>query len=114
MHVLVKALLQRGDAVAASEVARKLAVTGDDESRIYLVWLRAWFDLDGFEENADESIEGCESREESASWPPLPEGSSASRRSSLAHRVPKSSSTGSKPGSARHCEPGAPGVIEDG
>jgi hypothetical protein len=47
LHVLVKAVLERGDAETAATLEERLARTGDDNERLYLVWLRAWFDLDG-------------------------------------------------------------------
>ncbi len=45
-HVLVKALLEQGDAEAALEVARELELSRDGEEHVYVVWLRTWFDLD--------------------------------------------------------------------
>jgi hypothetical protein len=47
LHVLVKAVLERGDAETAATLLDRLAHTGEDDERVYLVWLRAWFDLDG-------------------------------------------------------------------
>ncbi len=47
LHVLVKAVLERGDAETATTLEERLARTGDDDERLYLVWLRAWFDLGG-------------------------------------------------------------------
>jgi hypothetical protein len=45
-HVLVKGLLEHGDAEGALELARRLAQARDDEEHVYVAWLRAWFDLD--------------------------------------------------------------------
>ncbi|MDP9148354.1 MAG: hypothetical protein M3O36_00215 [Myxococcota bacterium] len=91
LHVLVKALLQRGDGEGALQVAQELTASRDEEERIYVVWLRAWFDLDGFGDDASEGTEDAErccagaeghgddgahagaSRRTSA-WAPLPEG----------------------------------------
>jgi hypothetical protein len=65
LHVLAKAILEKGDAEAALDLARAIAGSPDDDTRVYATWLRAWFDLD-----ADEAGEaGGE-----APWPPLGEG----------------------------------------
>lgn len=61
-HVLVKALLEQGDADAALQVARELEASQDDEERVYVAWLRTWFDLD------------LESSGDSQSWRTLSEG----------------------------------------
>jgi hypothetical protein len=61
-HVLVKAVLEQGDDDLATELADELAKSDDDEQRVYVAWLRAWFDLD------------AEPREDGSAWPPLPEG----------------------------------------
>jgi hypothetical protein len=61
-HVLVKALLEQGDAEGAGEVARELDASRDDEERVYVVWLRTWFDLDVNLPAAD------------LPWPPLSQG----------------------------------------
>ena len=45
-HVLVKAILARGDADAGFDLATRLTGAADDEARIYATWLRVWFDLD--------------------------------------------------------------------
>jgi len=45
-HVLVKAVLARGDADAGFDLATQLTGAADDEARIYATWLRVWFDLD--------------------------------------------------------------------
>jgi hypothetical protein len=58
-HVLVKALLERGDAEGAFRLVEELDGSRDEEARVYLVWLRVWFDLDA---DAD------------GSWPELSEG----------------------------------------
>ncbi len=82
-HVLVKALLQRGDGVAALELARNLASSRSEEERIYVAWLRAWFDLDGFEGELEskqpQAVEGA------STWDPLPEG--VLRRATLLARA---------------------------
>lgn len=46
VHVLVKAVLQQGDAEIADALIEEIAQSKDDEVRPYGVWLRAWFDLD--------------------------------------------------------------------
>ena len=46
VHVLVKAILEQGDADAASDLVEKLAASTDDDERVYAAWLRVWFDLD--------------------------------------------------------------------
>jgi hypothetical protein len=43
-HVLVKALLEKGDPELAERVARELMHHADDEQRVYAVWLHVWFD----------------------------------------------------------------------
>lgn len=62
-HVLVKALLEQGDAEGALEVIEELGASKDDEQQMYVAWLRVWFDLDdgtaGYRDHA---------------WPPLDEG----------------------------------------
>jgi hypothetical protein len=46
LHVLVTSVLEHGDLEAARSVAEDLlARAGDPELAIYLVWLRAWFEL---------------------------------------------------------------------
>lgn len=45
-HVLVKAVLQRASEDAA-ELADELSRSKDEEQRIYAVWLRTWFDIEG-------------------------------------------------------------------
>jgi hypothetical protein len=47
MHVLVKAVLERGDADMALELALTLRDSTDGEQAIYATWLRVWFELDG-------------------------------------------------------------------
>ncbi len=54
-HVLVKSILQHGDADAGLELAEQLTGSDDDDERIYATWLRVWFDLD----------------EDNGAWPPL-------------------------------------------
>jgi hypothetical protein len=46
-HVLTKALLEQADGATARDVAHDLATSTDDEVRVYALWLRAWFELDG-------------------------------------------------------------------
>ena len=62
MHVLVKALLEQGDADGALEVLRFLEPSRDEEHQLYAAWLRVWFDLDA---------EAIDYRQ---AWPVLPEG----------------------------------------
>jgi hypothetical protein len=47
LHVLAKAVLERGDSETAAALETRLAGTGDGDERPYLLWLRTWFDLDG-------------------------------------------------------------------
>ncbi len=67
-HVLVKALLEQGDADTAVEVAGDLermaaqAPGQDEEQQLYATWLRVWFDLD------------AEAAGYRHAWPALPEG----------------------------------------
>jgi hypothetical protein len=58
MHVVVKAVLEQGDAEAGLEIAQTLVRSVDDEQRVYAVWLRVWFDLN----------------DPGDPWPPLTEG----------------------------------------
>src|SRR5579883_2187194 len=51
-HVLVKASLELGDRPAGEALASDLRASRDDEERIYIVWLGAWFGFDGFEDGA--------------------------------------------------------------
>jgi hypothetical protein len=53
IHVLTKAVLARGDADAAVEIASDLVVSPDEDLRVYATWLRAWFELDGDPECSD-------------------------------------------------------------
>jgi hypothetical protein len=46
-HVLVKAVLQQGNDDVAEELAEELARADDDEERLYAIWLRTWFELEG-------------------------------------------------------------------
>ncbi|HEX3772433.1 MAG TPA: hypothetical protein VHV30_16260 [Polyangiaceae bacterium] len=50
-HVLVKAILARGDAEVAFEVGAKLGESPDDEDRLYATWLRVWYELDADKES---------------------------------------------------------------
>jgi hypothetical protein len=63
LHVLVKAVLAQGDGETgfelASEIEAGAGAEKDDDARVYVTWLRVWFDLDG---------------EPDAPWPPLGEG----------------------------------------
>ena len=48
LHVLVKAVLEQGDVAIARDLVDQLlerALT-DEEVRVYVVWLRAWFDME--------------------------------------------------------------------
>jgi hypothetical protein len=45
-HVLVKAILQKGDGEHARPLMTELAEAADEEERPYAVWLRVWFDLE--------------------------------------------------------------------
>jgi hypothetical protein len=45
-HVLVKAVLERGDPEIALDLTSALGRSSDEEERLYLVWLCTWFDLD--------------------------------------------------------------------
>ncbi len=49
VHVLVKAVLERGDDVTAEELASELGAAPDDEQRVYATWLRVWFEFDALE-----------------------------------------------------------------
>jgi hypothetical protein len=62
MHVLVKALLEQGDAEVAVEVLGALEPSHDEEHQLYVAWLRVWFDLDS------------EAADYRHNWPALPEG----------------------------------------
>ena len=62
LHVLVKALLEHGDAEAAVEVLGALEPSTDEEQQLYVAWLRVWFDLDS------------EAADYRHNWPALPEG----------------------------------------
>jgi hypothetical protein len=61
-HVLVKALLEQGDGETALEVIGDLEKAADGEQRLYVAWLRVWFDLD------------TESADYRHAWPALEEG----------------------------------------
>ncbi len=60
VHVLAKAVLERGDDETAVELASQWGESPDDDVRVYSTWLRVWFDLDV--ENVD-GEEGDEARE---------------------------------------------------
>jgi hypothetical protein len=70
MHVLVKAVLEQGDADVGFELATRLAAAEDDDERMYATWLRVWFELDS---------------EPDTGWPPLAEGQA--RRAALVARA---------------------------
>ena len=55
VHVLVKAVLEQGDAETAVELTGELAPSEDDEERVYATWLRVWFELDEDAPTADEN-----------------------------------------------------------
>jgi hypothetical protein len=67
LHVLSKAVLEQGDAEIALDLARELAASPDDDARIYVTWLRVWFDLDADASGETEGDPGDR-------WPALPEG----------------------------------------
>jgi hypothetical protein len=46
LHVLVKAILERGEGEAGADLLERLERSTDEEERIYVFWLRAWFDLE--------------------------------------------------------------------
>jgi len=46
LHVLVKAVLERGDAERALDLTTQLIQSTDADERIYATWLRIWFELD--------------------------------------------------------------------
>ncbi len=71
-HVLVRAVLERGDDETAVDLARELASSPDEEQRIGATWLRIWFELDAGD--ADGHV-----------WPPLGEGQA--RLAALAARA---------------------------
>jgi hypothetical protein len=70
IHVLVKAVLAQGDGDVGLELAKELAgadrgkQADDDDARLYVTWLRVWFDLDQDAEGADADMP----------WPPLSDG----------------------------------------
>ena len=60
MHVLVKAILQKGDAARAQELCAELETSQDDDLRLYAVWLVVWFEAEepterGYREAAEPS-----------------------------------------------------------
>ncbi len=60
-HVLVKALLEQGDAEGALEMYRTLEKSTDEDDLVYATWLRVWFELEA-------------AAEEGEDWPALSEG----------------------------------------
>jgi hypothetical protein len=72
-HVLVKAILERGDPERGLAVLPELEASRDDEARVYAAWLRVWFDLDGGDGRPPyERHEGSDVHD--ASWRSLSEG----------------------------------------
>jgi ketosteroid isomerase-like protein len=69
LHVLVKAILERGEVEVALDLVDALGRSKDEEERLYLVWLRAWFDLD---EGADDGDRGDDRAGEGGKAPPPP------------------------------------------
>ncbi len=56
-HVLAKSVLERGDPACADEVLSELALSGDDEERVYATWLRVWFaSVEGEEHDAGQPL----------------------------------------------------------
>jgi hypothetical protein len=62
LHVLVKALLEQADGDGAYELVEALAQSTDEDERVYLAWLRVWFDID------------AETAGYRDAWPAIPEG----------------------------------------
>jgi hypothetical protein len=75
VHVLVKAVLEQGDADTALELTGELAGSEDDEERVYATWLRVWFDLDDY---AGEEVDEPASRDQKKS--PRPEALGTAKR----------------------------------
>jgi hypothetical protein len=81
-HVRVKALLELGDAKGADDLAEELEASRDEEERLYLVWLRVWFDLDADvpkeggeeEDEAERSAASAERGARRGAWRPISEG----------------------------------------
>jgi hypothetical protein len=48
-HVLVKAVLQRGDVERAQTMVPELELSADEDERLYGVWLTVWFEGEGEE-----------------------------------------------------------------
>jgi hypothetical protein len=46
LHVLVKAVLERGDGEAALRLIERLERSDDEDESLYIVWLEAWFELE--------------------------------------------------------------------
>jgi hypothetical protein len=46
-HVLVKAILGKADLDAAEKVIPGIEASPDEEERLYAVWLRTWFEIEG-------------------------------------------------------------------
>jgi hypothetical protein len=70
-YVLVRAVLERGDDETALVLARELEGSPDEEVALYALWLRAWFELDGDDEEPH--------------WPPVDEA--RARLATLAARA---------------------------
>jgi hypothetical protein len=62
VHVLAKAVLERGDDETAVELASEWGESTDDDVRVYATWLRVWFDLD-VEQTEAEREDGHAARE---------------------------------------------------
>ncbi len=73
LHVLAKAVLERGDEEAALSLVQRLEQSHDDE-RLYLIWLRTWFDLDGPAISGAPAPEPGGEGPGTASGPPLSQG----------------------------------------
>ena len=78
IHVLVKAILEQGDADTAVELASELGASASDDARVYATWLRVWFDLDDEASDPPEGEtgggEGGVGQGDAGSWPALSEG----------------------------------------
>jgi hypothetical protein len=90
-HVLVKAVLERGDADVALELALALRDSADAEQALYATWLRVWFELDGDGnvradgDGTADPHEGANSGPNATDWPPL--GEAQARRAALMARA---------------------------
>ena len=57
-HVLVKAVLEQAAEDTAAALYAELASSSDEDVRLYAVWLRTWFELDGEAPDVQEMNEG--------------------------------------------------------